>query len=64
MELNPGETKTVPVSLQDPAFSYWSPEKKDWVMEFGLICRVQAALGAKGYTAQNVDRTEVSFAQN
>ncbi len=37
VELKPGETKTVQFNLPDPAFSYWSPEKKDWVMEPGTF---------------------------
>jgi beta-glucosidase len=37
VELQPGETKAVQFSLQNPAFSYWSPEKKDWVMERGTF---------------------------
>ena len=46
VELNPGETKTVPFSLQDPAFSYWSPEKKDWVMDAGTF-EVQAGASSR-----------------
>jgi beta-glucosidase len=37
VELKPGETKTVQFSLQNPAFSYWSPEKKDWVLDPGTF---------------------------
>ena len=37
VELQPGETKAVQFSLQNPAFSYWSPETKDWVMEPGTF---------------------------
>jgi beta-glucosidase len=37
VELQPGETKAVQFSLQNSAFSYWSPEKKDWVMEPGTF---------------------------
>ena len=35
VELKPGETKAVEFSLNRDAFSYWNPEKKDWVMEPG-----------------------------
>ncbi len=37
VELKPGEMKTVQFSLQNPAFSYWSPEKKDWAMDPGTF---------------------------
>jgi beta-glucosidase len=37
VELKPGEMKTVQFSLQDSAFSYWSPEKKDWMMDPGTF---------------------------
>jgi beta-glucosidase len=37
VELQPGETKAVQFSLQNPAFSYWSPEKKDWAMDPGTF---------------------------
>jgi beta-glucosidase len=37
VELQPGETKAVQFNLQNSAFSYWSPEKKDWVMEPGTF---------------------------
>ena len=37
VELQPGETKAVQFSLQNPAFSYWSPETKDWVMDPGTF---------------------------
>ena len=35
VELQPGETKTVEFSLDQSAFSYWSPEKRDWTMDPG-----------------------------
>jgi beta-glucosidase len=37
VELQPGETKAVQFSLENPAFSYWSPQKKDWVLEPGTF---------------------------
>jgi len=37
VELNPGETKTVLFTLDRSAFSYWSPEKQDWVAEPGTF---------------------------
>jgi beta-glucosidase len=37
VELKPGETRTVQFSLQNPAFSYWSPKTKGWVMEPGTF---------------------------
>jgi beta-glucosidase len=37
VELQPGETKTVEFSLDRSAFSYWSPEKKDWVSDPGTF---------------------------
>lgn len=37
VELKPGETKTIEFSLNRGAFSYWSPEKKDWVMDPGTF---------------------------
>jgi beta-glucosidase len=35
VELAPGETTTVVFVLDRAAFSYWSPDKKDWVAEPG-----------------------------
>jgi beta-glucosidase len=35
VELKSGETKTVQLTLDRTALSYWSPEKKDWVAEPG-----------------------------
>lgn len=37
VELQPGETKTVEFSLDRSAFSYWSPEKRDWVLDPGTF---------------------------
>jgi beta-glucosidase len=37
VELKPGETKPVDFSLDRSAFSYWSPEKKDWTLEPGAF---------------------------
>ena len=37
MELKPGEMKTVQFKLDRSAFSYWSPEKKDWMLEPGTF---------------------------
>ena len=37
IELQPGESKTIEFSLDNSAFSYWSPEKRDWVMEPGTF---------------------------
>jgi beta-glucosidase len=37
VELQPGETKTVEFSLDPSSFSYWSPEKRDWVLEPGTF---------------------------
>jgi beta-glucosidase len=37
VELKPGESKTVEFSLNRGAFSYWSPDEKDWVMEPGTF---------------------------
>jgi beta-glucosidase len=37
VELKPGETKTVQFALDRAAFSYWSPEQKDWVAEPGTF---------------------------
>jgi beta-glucosidase len=37
VELKPGEMKTLQFNLLNPAFSYWSPEKKDWVMDPGTF---------------------------
>ncbi|MDQ8204285.1 glycoside hydrolase family 3 C-terminal domain-containing protein [Pelagicoccus sp. SDUM812003] len=35
VSLQPGETKTVSFQLDRSAFSYWSPESKDWTAEPG-----------------------------
>jgi beta-glucosidase len=37
VELKPGETKTVQMKLDRSAFSYWSPETKQWVAEPGAF---------------------------
>jgi beta-glucosidase len=37
VELKAGETKTVTFTLDRAAFSYWSPEKKDWVADPGTF---------------------------
>jgi beta-glucosidase len=37
VELQPGETKTVEFKLDRAAFSYWSPDTKDWVAEPGTF---------------------------
>jgi len=37
VELQPGETRTVGFTLDRAAFSYWSPEKKEWVSEPGTF---------------------------
>gem|GEM_PF-1740153 len=35
VELNPGETKTVTVTLDSRAFAYWNTELHDWFVESG-----------------------------
>ena len=37
VELAPGETKIVEFWLNSSSFSYWSPEKKDWVLGPGTF---------------------------
>jgi len=37
VDLQPGQTKTVNFTLDRAAFSYWSPEKKDWVADTGTF---------------------------
>ncbi len=37
VELKPGESKTVRFTLDRAAFSYWSPEKKDWTADPGTF---------------------------
>ncbi len=37
VELQPGESRTVEFSLARDAFTYWSPEKKDWTLEPGTF---------------------------
>jgi beta-glucosidase len=37
VELKPGETKTVEFKLDRAAFSYWSPDKKDWTADPGTF---------------------------
>lgn len=37
VELQPGETKNVDFFLNRTAFSYWSPEKKDWTLDPGTF---------------------------
>ncbi len=35
--LEPGESKPVVIPLDKRAFSFWDPEKKDWVLEEGMF---------------------------
>jgi beta-glucosidase len=35
VSLQPGETKTVTLTLDDRAFAYWSPESKQWTVDRG-----------------------------
>ncbi len=37
VELKPGESKTIRFTLDRAAFSYWSPEKRDWVADPGTF---------------------------
>jgi len=37
VELKPGESQKLLVRIDRSAFSYWSPEKKDWVLEPGTF---------------------------
>ncbi|HEY3626518.1 MAG TPA: glycoside hydrolase family 3 C-terminal domain-containing protein [Terracidiphilus sp.] len=37
VELQPGETRSLEFSLDRSAFSYWSPDKKDWTMDPGTF---------------------------
>jgi len=37
VELEPGETKTVEFSLDNSSFSYWSMQKRVWVMDPGTF---------------------------
>jgi beta-glucosidase len=37
VELKPGESQKLLVRIDRSAFSYWSPEKKDWVIEPGTF---------------------------
>ncbi|HEY1987154.1 MAG TPA: glycoside hydrolase family 3 C-terminal domain-containing protein [Terracidiphilus sp.] len=37
VELQPGETKTIDFFLDRAAFSYWSPETKDWTIDPGTF---------------------------
>lgn len=37
VELQPGEAKNVELSVNRTAFSYWSPEKRDWTMDPGTF---------------------------
>jgi beta-glucosidase len=46
VELKPGETTTVRFRLQNSAFSYWSPEAKDWVMKPGKF-EIQAGASSR-----------------
>jgi beta-glucosidase len=46
IDLQPGETKTVEFSLDNSSFSYWSPEKKDWILEPGTF-EIQVAASSR-----------------
>jgi beta-glucosidase len=37
VELQPGETKTVTIGLDQSAFEYWGPETKQWVLDPGTF---------------------------
>ena len=46
VELKPGESKTVDFKLDRAAFSYWSPDKKDWMAEPGRF-EIQAGASSR-----------------
>jgi beta-glucosidase len=43
VQLNPGQSKSVEMTLGVDAFSYWSPDKKDWVVDASNTFTIEAA---------------------
>jgi beta-glucosidase len=43
VQLNPGQSKSVEISLDSDAFAYWSPEKKGWVIDASHTFTIEAA---------------------
>jgi beta-glucosidase len=37
VELNPGESKTIELQLDNSAFQYWSPTTKQWTLDPGTF---------------------------
>ncbi len=57
VELQPGETKAIQFSLENSAFSYWSPQKKDWVLEPGTF-EVQVGASSRDIRLKTAVRVE------
>jgi beta-glucosidase len=45
--LKPGETRRVQISLAKDAFSYWSPDKKDWTVDAGHAFTIEAGMSER-----------------
>ena len=56
VELKPGESQKLLVRLDRSAFSYWSPEKKDWVLEPGTF---EVQVGASSRDIRLKDQVEL-----
>ncbi len=56
VELKPGESQKLFVRIDRSAFSYWSPEKKDWVLEPGTF---EVQVGASSRDIRLKDQVEL-----
>jgi beta-glucosidase len=50
--LKPGETRRVQISLPKDAFSYWSPDKKDWTVDAGHQFTIEAGMSERDIKAK------------
>jgi beta-glucosidase len=56
VDLKPGESQKLLIRLDRSAFSYWSPEKKDWVLEPGTF---EVQVGASSRDIRLKDQVEL-----
>jgi beta-glucosidase len=47
VSLDPGQTRRVEIDLPRDSFAYWSPDKKDWVVDAGNTFNIEAAVSER-----------------
>ena len=47
IQLDPRQTKNIEIDLPRDAFAYWSPDKKDWVVDAGNTFTIEAAVSER-----------------